>query len=829
MAENTTAVLTVTGTDADLPAQTLTYSITGGADQGKFSINGTTGDLTFSAAPDYENPTDADTNNVYVVQVTASDGAGRVTNQMINVTVTPVNESDPVITSANAANVAENTTAVLTVTATDVDLPAQTVTYSITGEADQARFSINATTGELTFTAAPDYENPTDADTNNVYVVQVTASDGAGRSVNQTINVTVTPVNDNDPVITSSNTANVAENTTSVLTVTATDADLPAQTVTYSITGGADQAKFSINGTTGELTFSAAPDYENPTDVDTNNVYVVQVTANDGAGRTANQTINVTVTPINDNDPVITSASAANVAENTTAVLTVTATDADLPAQTITYSITGGADQAKFSINAGTGALTFQAAPDYENPTDADTNNVYVVQVTANDGAGRTASQTINVTVTDLDDTGVSVISDTDAGADYVLENAVVGTTVGITANATDPDATDTVIYSLDDSAGGRFAIDSSTGVITVAGGIDREAAGSFDITVRATSSDTSTTSRTFTITVGDVDEFDVGPVIDTNVPANQVAEDAPVGTAVAITAFATDADATNNTITYSLDDGAGGRFAINSTTGVVTVNAALDYETATSHTITVRATSADGSFTTQTFTINLTDVNEVDVSPGKDVDTGPDPDVPDYSQGPDESIIIADNGDGGFGDMADLVIENIRLRPMQGYETRAEAEETAFPTGENDTANDLNRLKNPAFSHTARDLRVPGSAREFNTLDSRIENPPGLEINVDYDLMRRRIDEFFNSELEENAFRTKVITVAAAAFTVGIVGFLLRAGSLLASLMSTLPLWKGFDPIAVFSRRKKKKKTQNEASEQAEFKGENLFDGEGQ
>ena len=203
--------------------------------------------------------------------------------------------------------------------------------------------------------------------------MQVTASDGAGRTVNQTINVTVTPVNDNDPLIISANTANVAENSTSVLTVTATDADLPAQTVTYSITGGADQAKFSINGTTGDLTFSAAPDYENPTDADTNNIYVVQVTASDGAGRTINQTINVTVTPVNDNDPVITSANTANVAENTTAVLTVTATDADLPAQTLTYSITGGADQAKFSINGTTGDLTFSAAPDYENPTDADT------------------------------------------------------------------------------------------------------------------------------------------------------------------------------------------------------------------------------------------------------------------------------------------------------------------------------------------------------------------------------------------------------------------------------------------------------------------------
>ena len=433
VAENTTSVLTVTATDADLPAQTLTYSITGGADQAKFSINGTTGDLTFSAAPDYENPTDADTNNVYVVQVTASDGAGRTVNQTINVTVTPVNDNDPLITSANTADVTENSTSVLTVTAKDADLPAQTLTYSITGGADQAKFSINGTTGDLTFSAAPDYENPTDSDTNNVYVVQVTASDGAGRTTNQTINVTVTPVNDNDPVITSANTANVAENTTAVLTVTATDADLPAQTLTYSITGGADQAKFSINGTTGDLTFSAAPDYENPTDADTNNVYVVQVTANDGAGRTTNQTINVTVTPVNDNDPVITSANAANVAENTTAVLTVTATDADLPAQTVTYSITGGADQAKFSINATTGDLTFSAAPDYENPTDADTNNVYVVQVTASDGAGRTASQTINVTVTPVNDNDPVITS---ANTANVAEN----TTAVLTVTATDAD-----------------------------------------------------------------------------------------------------------------------------------------------------------------------------------------------------------------------------------------------------------------------------------------------------------------------------------------------------------------------------------------------------
>jgi hypothetical protein len=47
-----------------------------------------------------------------------------------------------------------------------------------------------------------------------------------------------------------------------------------------------------------------------------------------------------------------------------------------------------------------------------------------------------------------------------------VGESAINGTTVGITALATDADATDTVTYSLDDDAGGRFAVNSTTGVV---------------------------------------------------------------------------------------------------------------------------------------------------------------------------------------------------------------------------------------------------------------------------------------------------------------------------------------------------------------------------
>ena len=156
------------------------------------------------------------------------------------VTVTDQNDA-PVITSdgggATAAiNAAENQTAVTTVTYTDVDVPADAITYSLSG-ADAALFSIDAG-GVLTFVAAPDFENPADFDADGVYDVTVTVDDNAGGIDSQAISVTVTDQND-APVITSDGggataAINAAENQTAVTTVTYTDQDVPADTITYS-------------------------------------------------------------------------------------------------------------------------------------------------------------------------------------------------------------------------------------------------------------------------------------------------------------------------------------------------------------------------------------------------------------------------------------------------------------------------------------------------------------------------------------------------------------------------------------------------------------------
>ena len=98
-----------------------------------------------------------------------------------------------------------------------------------------------------------------------------------------------------------------------------------------------------------------------------------------------------------ENDDVTTTVS---MMENTTIATTVVSSDVDGDA--ITYNLTGGSDQAKFSINSA-GVLTFITAPNYEVMTDSDLDNTYVVEVTVtDDGAGSlTNTRTIMVSVTD--------------------------------------------------------------------------------------------------------------------------------------------------------------------------------------------------------------------------------------------------------------------------------------------------------------------------------------------------------------------------------------------------------------------------------------------
>ncbi|MEA3064850.1 MAG: uncharacterized protein QOJ27_1296 [Sphingomonadales bacterium] len=192
-----------------------------------------------------------------------------------------------------------------------------------------------------------------------------------------------------------------------------------------------------------------------------------------------------------------------------------------------------------------------------------------------------------------------------------VDENAPAGTAVG-TASAGDPDG-DTLSYSLVDDAGGRFAIDAATGQLTTTTPLDHEAQASYDIVIRATDPDGLSVDRAVTIAVADVNEAPTDIVLN-NASVN---ENAPAGTAVG-TVSAGDPD--GDTLSYTLTDNAGGRFAVNAATGLLTTTAPLDHEAQPSYDVVVRATDPDGLTVERTITIAVADVNEAPTAVGDSV-----------------------------------------------------------------------------------------------------------------------------------------------------------------------------------------------------------------
>jgi len=265
----------------------------------------------------------------------------------------------------------------------------------------------------------------------------------------------------------------------------------------------------------------------------------------------------------------------------------------------LTYNATltsGGALPVWLSFDPAT--LTFSGTPDN---TAVGTINL---RVTATDAQGATVSDDFDLTIANTNDAPTAVT----LSAGSAAETLGVGGTVA-TISGTDDDSIhgDTLTYSIVADPDGKFAIAGN--LLQLAAGIDFETATSHNVTIRATDSGGAFFDQAFTVNVTDANEAP-GAITDSNAVANNVAENAANATLVGITAHAVDPE--GGAITYSLTDNAGGRFAINATTGVVSVanGSLLDYETATSHAITVQASDGSNN-TTQNFTVNLTNTND--------------------------------------------------------------------------------------------------------------------------------------------------------------------------------------------------------------------------
>ena len=383
----------------------VTFAVTGGG--GTLSTTSTTTDATGRAQTTLTLGTTSGTNTV-TATVTH---AGRTLTQ----TFTAESGSPPTFTSAATFSVAENTTAVGTVVATDADSQDRVTGYTLSG-ADSAKFAIT-NAGVLTFAAAPDYDAPGDlvstepanAAGNNEYVIVVTATSGTGARVQtatQTLTITVTDVNEppgkpGTPIVAAAATTPTSLNV-SWTAPTNTGPAITAYNLRYRKNSEVSWTSSNYTGTATDTTL---------TGLTAGTTYEVQVMAQNAEGSGPWSNTGSAATAANA-VPVFTNAATFSVVENTTAVGTVTATDADTQDSVTGYTITAGADSAKFAIT-NAGVLTFTAAPNYDAPGDvlsatpanAAGNNQYIVVVTATSGTGarvQTATQTLTITVTDV-------------------------------------------------------------------------------------------------------------------------------------------------------------------------------------------------------------------------------------------------------------------------------------------------------------------------------------------------------------------------------------------------------------------------------------------
>ncbi len=412
---------------------TVTVTLSGGATisagvngSGTLTLSGTQADINATLASlSYQgtlNYSGADT-----LTMTSTDGNSATDVDTVGITVSGVNDA-PVNTVPGAQVVAEDTALGISgLSVNDVDGNLSTVQLGVTQGTVTVTLSGGATisagangTNTLTLSGTQTDINATlaslsyqgDLNYNGADTLTVTSTDGNSATDVDAVGITVTAVNDEQSLDTNGG-LTLPQSTQAVITnamLSTSDVDHALNQIVYTITADSIHGTIRLGGTPLGVssTFTQADidggllSYQD-TDIGTT-ADAFSFTVDDGVGAATAGTFTITVTPVNV-APVITShgggASAGlALAENVTGVTTMTATDAD--GDPLTYSIVGGADAARFAVDASTGALRFLGAPDFENPTDVGGNNVYDVQVQVSDGAGGTDTQSLAISVTDV-------------------------------------------------------------------------------------------------------------------------------------------------------------------------------------------------------------------------------------------------------------------------------------------------------------------------------------------------------------------------------------------------------------------------------------------
>jgi hypothetical protein len=427
---NEGALITFTASATDPNSgQTLTFSLDPGA-PANAAINPASGVFTWT-------PTEVQGPASYPVTVRVRDNGSPALSDSETITIT-VNEVNvgPSLSGVSDRNVSEGSLLSFTVLGTDPDIPSQALTYSLSGAPSGA--SINPANGVFSWTPS-EAQGP--ATYSNI-VIRVTDNGSPSLFIEESFTVVVNEVNV-APILTKPADATIDELVAWSLQLSASDSDLPPQTLTYSLVSG--PAGLTVSGT-GLVSWT-------PTEAQgpSTNTVTVKVADNGAPSLTATQAFTLTVREVNV-APILTKPADATIDELVAWSLQLSASDSDLPAQTLTYSLVSG--PAGLTVS-GTGLVSWI-------PTEAQgpSTNTVTVKVADSGTPSLTATQAFTLTVRE-----VNVAPILTKPADQTI---AVGSLLSFTILATDSDTpTNRLTFSLGAGAPQGAAVNPNTGAFT--------------------------------------------------------------------------------------------------------------------------------------------------------------------------------------------------------------------------------------------------------------------------------------------------------------------------------------------------------------------------
>ena len=372
IAELTTLTVTNTATASGIPVNTLSYQLLDPPTGAVIDVNGV---ITWTPAEDQGPST-----NMITTVVTDNGVPALSATNSFEVAVNEVN-SAPVLPAQTNQTIAELTPLTVTNTATDTDIPVDTLSYQLLDPPTGAVIDVN---GVITWTPAED-QGPS---TNTITIV-VTDNGVPASSATNSFEVVVNEVN-SAPVLPAQTNQTIAELTPLTVTNTATDTDIPVDTLSYQLLDPPTGAVIDINGV---ITWTPAED-QGPS---TNTITIV-VTDNGVPASSASNSFEIVVNEVN-SAPVLPAQTNQTIAELTPLTVTNTATDSDIPVDTLSYQLLDPPTGAVIDVN---GVITWTPAED-QGPS---TNTITTV-VTDNGVSPLSTTNSFEVVVHDVNSTSL--------------------------------------------------------------------------------------------------------------------------------------------------------------------------------------------------------------------------------------------------------------------------------------------------------------------------------------------------------------------------------------------------------------------------------------